>query len=273
MDKLKRIEKYIFEFFNNRIDRFNAFYQSTYRDRQTGIYYLKDGALLMDLLHNIHGSIEDEYYSENLIPHRFPTPDALFRSLDAFKQLLNENQKLLDINYKKEHTDYIVHEIQRIKDELIEMIDYSKKLWDYEDTLVPYQELRYKLITRNIPDFINILKSILASVSYAITKVQEGYHHSNVHLILKLLGFDIIAEETTNLGRIDAVIRFSDTIYIMEFKFNKESDLSKEALQQIKDKKYPEKFFYEKKDIFAIGVSFSEKERNINGFVFEQIKQ
>jgi hypothetical protein len=137
--------------------------------------------------------------------------------------------------------------------------------------VIPYQELRYKLITKNVPDFIDILKSILASVSYAITKTQEGFFHSNVHLILKLLGFEIISEEQTNNGRIDSVIRFSDIIYIVEFKFNENEDLSNEALQQIKDKEYALKFAYEKKDILGIGVSFSKDNRNINGFKFEKL--
>lgn len=273
MSKVKRIEKYLFEFFSNRFEDFDMFYRSTHRDRHTGIYNLKDGNRIMDFIISIHSNIEDHFYYEHLVPHKFATPDALFRSLDLFKKYLNENQKLLDKNYKRENTSYIIHETQKIKTELVEMIDYAKKLYDYEDTLIPYQELRYKLITRNIPDFVNILKSIMASVSYAITKTLEGYFHSNVHLTLKLLGFDVISEEQTNNGRIDAVIRFSDTIYILEFKFNNEDDLSADALQQIKDKRYPEKFFIENKEIIAIGISFSEKTKNINGYVFEQIHE
>ncbi len=103
----------------------------------------------------------------------------------------------------------------------------------------------------NVPEFIKLVRSILASVSYAITKAKEGYFHSNVHLILKLLGFEILAEDTTNQGRIDAVIRFTDRIYIVEFKFDKDLDLSNQALVQIKQKKYAEKFIYEKKEIIG----------------------
>jgi Holliday junction resolvase-like predicted endonuclease len=272
MDKIKKIEKYLFDFFDNRFEDLNGFYWSTHQGRQYGIYKLKDGNFLLDFLNDIHGNIEELYYHKNLIPHKFVTPEVLLTSLDAFKKHLNDNQILLDENFKGEDTSDIVNKIQQIKNELIEMIDYAKKIYDYEDTVVPYEELRYKLITHNIPDFISILKSILASVSYAIAKTQEGFYHSNVHLILKLLGFEIISEETTNTGRIDAVIRFSDKIYIVEFKFNKEEDLSKEALQQIKDKEYALKFKIEKKkDIFGIGISFSKKTKNINGFIVEQL--
>jgi hypothetical protein len=273
MDKIKRIEKYLFDFFSNRYEDLDEFYKSTYRDRKWGIYKLENGSRLLDFLMSIHSIVEVQYHFKNLIPHKFATPEALLSSLDAFKKFLNDAgyQKYLDENFKGENTNYMVNGIQNLKNELIQMIDYTKKIYDYEDTIIPYQELRYNLITHNIPDFITILKSILASVSYAITKTQEGFFHSNVHLILKLLGFEIISEEITNIGRIDATIRFSDKIYIIEFKFNKNEDLSAEALQQIKDTEYALKFTVEKKEIFGIGISFGKETRNINGFKVEQL--
>jgi hypothetical protein len=271
MDKIKRIEKYLFDFFSSRFDHIDSFYRSTHCDRRDGIYRLDEGPRLMDFIISIHANIQEDLYSKNLIPQKFATPEALLSALQRFKEYLLENQKYLDINYNGEQTSYIVTYTQQIKDELIQAIDYIKTIYDYEDSVIPYQELRYKLITKNVPDFIVILKSILASVSYAITKTQEGFFHSNVHLILKLLGFEIISEEQTNNGRIDSVIRFSDVIYIVEFKFNENEDLSNEALQQIKEKEYELKFAYEKKDIFGIGVSFSKDNRNINGFKFEKL--
>lgn len=167
----------------------------------------------------------------------------------------------------------MINELQRIKDDLIAMVDYVKKIYDEEEAFIPYQELRFQLITKNIHGFVATLKSIMASVSYAIAKVKEGHFHSNVHVILKLLGFEIIAEETTNMGRIDAVIRLSDLIYIIEFKFGKDKDLSPEALQQIKDKRYAEKFLIERKEIVGVGVSFDEGNRNINGVTYEQLNK
>jgi hypothetical protein len=57
-------------------------------------------------------------------------------------------------------------------------------MYDMDDGLIPYQEFRYEFITRNVLEFIKLLRSILASVSYCITKTREGCFHSNVHLIL-----------------------------------------------------------------------------------------
>jgi len=266
VDKIKRIETYLHNFFSNRFEDLDDFYKAIRQNRTWEIYKLENGNFLLDYVNTIHSYIEERYNFEKLVPHKFVTLEALLTSFEGFEKMLTEGQSDLDLNFKGEETYYIVNTIQHLKDELLEMIHHVRKLYDIEDAIVPYQELRYKLITHNIPDFIAILKSIIASVSYAISKTSEGYFHSNVYLILKLLGFEVLPEDTTNIGRIDAVIRFSDKIYILEFKFNENKDLSDEALQQIIDKKYAQKFVYEKKEIYGIGVSFGKKDRNINGY-------
>lgn len=271
MDKINRIEKYLFDFFSSRYEFIDLFYRSTHRDRHYGVYKLKSGHRIMDFIISIHANIGDKFYAEKLIPQNFATPDALLHSLDIFKKYLNDNQNLIDLNFCGEETDFVIYDLQKIKDELIQAIDYTKIIYDYEDTVIPYQELRYKLIVNDISGFVDVLKSILASVSYAITHSQEGFYHSNVHLILKLLGFDILSEEMTNNGRIDAVIRFSDKIYIVEFKFSNNKDTSDIALQQIKEKEYALKFTVERKDIFGIGISFGKDKKNVNGFKSEKL--
>ena len=47
-------------------------------------------------------------------------------------------------NIDKDNTSYIVSEIYPIKTELIQAIDYTKNIYDFDDTVIPYQELRYK---------------------------------------------------------------------------------------------------------------------------------
>ena len=272
MNKIERVEKYLHDFFSNRFEDFDFFYKVTYRDRTYGIYKLEHGPKLMDLLHSIHGIIEDNFNFKKLVPHKFATPDMLFVALNGFKKKLLDNQKFITPNLKGEDTDYIISEISQIKDDLINAIEYSKQIYDYADAIIPYQELRYHLIKRDINKFIKTLKSIFSSVSYSITKDKEGYYHSNIFLILKLLGFEILAEEETNTGRIDAVIRFIDTIYILEFKFHNTTDLSQTALKQIKTFKYADKYYVEKKVIYLMGISFSKKEKNINGFKSEKLR-
>ncbi|GGA95950.1 PD-(D/E)XK nuclease domain-containing protein [Mucilaginibacter rubeus] len=271
MTPIDRIEHYLRAFFSERFDSLDFFYRTTHQQRTWGIYKLKHGTKLMDFVISIHARVEDHLHFDHLIPHKFVTPERLFKFLNDFKSFLNSKQYMLDDNFEGEDTDMIITYIQEFKDDLVDMVDYVKKLYDQEEAIIPYQELRYQLITKNINGFVTTLKSIMASVSYAIVKVKEGYFHSNVHVVLKLLGFEIISEEMTNIGRIDAVIRLSDLIYILEFKFGDNEDLSQQALNQVKLKKYAQKFLIERKEIIGVGISFDEKQRNINGLVYERI--
>ncbi|HMZ61422.1 MAG TPA: PD-(D/E)XK nuclease domain-containing protein [Leptospiraceae bacterium] len=85
------------------------------------------------------------------------------------------------------------------------------------------------------------------------------------YLIFSLIGMKIKTEVKTNIGRIDAVIDDNHT-YIFEFKLN---GTKAQALQQIKDRKYHEKYTNKGKSIYLIGVEFQN--RNIGEYVYEII--
>ena len=78
------------------------------------------------------------------------------------------------------------------------------------------------------------------------------------------MGFKIRTEVKKNIGRVDAVVE-SNSIYIFEFKL---SGTKEEALAQIKNKKYYEKYLDKGKDIYLVGVEF--KDRNIGDFIIEK---
>ncbi len=99
----------------------------------------------------------------------------------------------------------------------------------------------------------------------------EGYYSSIFYTYFTALGLDVRGEDYTNTGRIDLSVVMDNTVFIFEFKV---LDLDKSktgALQQIKNKKYYEKYKDLKKTIFCIGIEFSGKERNISGFEWEQM--
>ncbi len=116
------------------------------------------------------------------------------------------------------------------------------------------------------------LTSLYASIPYHLfTKTSihkyEGYYVSVFYAYIKALGFDFIGEDVTNKGRIDLTLKLNNSIFIIEFKID-----GKDALKQIKDKKYHEKYLNDKKDIFLIGIEFNTKEKNISKFEWEKIK-
>lgn len=101
----------------------------------------------------------------------------------------------------------------------------------------------------------------------------EGYYASVVYAYLCSLGFDLIAEDTTNHGRIDLTVFTETRIYIIEFKVNELIAEKSTALKQIKSRNYHEKYLNRSRDIYRIGMDFSRKKRNIVGFEWDMISQ
>ena len=115
----------------------------------------------------------------------------------------------------------------------------------------------------------NSLISIFASIPYNnytnnTIQTYEGFYASVVYIYLQSLGIEIIGEDVTNKGRIDLTLFIEDKIYILEFKVGTE-----DALAQIKDKNYAQKYLAEGKDIYLVGINFDEQERNISEFRWE----
>ena len=94
----------------------------------------------------------------------------------------------------------------------------------------------------------------------------EGYYASIVYCYFASLGLDVKPEDPTNHGQIDLAIRFEDRIYLLEFKVVELAG-NGSALQQIKEKKYHEK--YAGKDVYLVGIEFSHEDRNIVNFEWE----
>ena len=72
------------------------------------------------------------------------------------------------------------------------------------------------------------------------------------------------------MGRIDMTLQFNKQVYIFEFKVVELSPEG-EALQQIKDKAYADKYRTLKQPIHLIGIEFSKANRNIVSFEHESV--
>jgi hypothetical protein len=77
------------------------------------------------------------------------------------------------------------------------------------------------------------------------------------------LGADVEAEGQTADGRFDIALKMADTIYIMEFKFNK---TSAEATEQILTKDYAVRFAADPRPVWAVGLNISTDRRTIESY-------
>ena len=69
---------------------------------------------------------------------------------------------------------------------------------------------------------------------------------------------------TPNKGRIDCVLTTNEVIYVIEFKLH---GTKEQALQQIIDNQYPQKYSLQDRKLCLIGVEFDQPSRNIGGYV------
>jgi len=117
-----------------------------------------------------------------------------------------------------------------------------------------------------VKDALYTLFASLPYQNYANNNISiyEGFYASVAYAFLASLAVPLIGEDTTNRGRIDLTLNMEQKIYIIEFKVG-----SGDALQQIKAKKYYEKYRNMHKDIYLVGINFDELERNVSEFTWE----
>ena len=280
--KIKELENelsvYVSEWLDARWQHWSCVYKSIHRDRRTGIYRLKQGEKLLDYLNSIMGIIEDHLgmdKGQHLIPSKFSSINQFAQFLQNFTQYLRDNYYLIETNFNKEQTDIIVADIANMVNEIIEMSNRCLDIILVDDNVpIPYQQVKKSLYKGEIKKFVSLLNCIIKSIPYLIykEKFNEGYFHSFFHVALTLIGMRPLSEVATSDGRIDMVIDCPKAIYIMEFKYSpNDKDLSKVALEQIKDKKYHQPFILQQKTIVGIGYSFGERSRQITNYRAETL--
>ncbi|MEA2099270.1 MAG: AAA family ATPase [Campylobacterota bacterium] len=127
------------------------------------------------------------------------------------------------------------------------------------------------LFDANFENIEKEFKTLFASIAYNnFTGVKlyeyEGYFVSVFYAYIKAFGVDVVAEDVTNKGRIDLTIKMPNSIFVMEFKVD-----GTNALQQIKDKKYHEKYISENMPIYLVGIEFDKEDRNISCVEWEMV--
>ena len=127
----------------------------------------------------------------------------------------------------------------------------------------------------NIDKIKDILYSFFASIPsdwYRKNELQdyEGYYASVIYALFNGAGLRTIAEDATNTGRIDLTVLWESNAYVVEFKVVEDKAEAK-ALNQIKEKRYFDKYVSKYSSIYLIGIEFSKKERNIVSFDWEKL--
>jgi hypothetical protein len=115
-------------------------------------------------------------------------------------------------------------------------------------------------------DMLETLKIFFSKVPNTISIRQEKYYQTIFYTVFILIGAMTEAEVNTHIGRIDAVVKTPERIYLFEFKLG---GTAEEALQQIKDKHYAAPYLDDGREIICAGVAFGLEERNLTDWLIE----
>ena len=97
----------------------------------------------------------------------------------------------------------------------------------------------------------------------------EGYYASVFYSYFAGLGLDIVVEDSSSHGRLDMAVHFNGQIYLFEFKVVEMTPVGA-AMDQLKARRYADKYRAEGQPIYLIAVEFSRDARNLAGFEVER---
>ena len=174
------------------------------------------------------------------------------------------------IDYIKKSGNYrLSYPNLEVKNSFLQLLIKSSTKYREADIRNYYASLQTALEESDVESFIKTMKIFYANIPYTSQdKQKEQDYQLLFYAMLKLLGFTIVVEEPTNIGRIDAVITMNDYIYVIELKVDKSAKL---ALRQIEGKKYYEKYMRSGKKLIAVGINFDSNEKNISDFEIKEL--
>ena len=104
---------------------------------------------------------------------------------------------------------------------------------------------------------------MLENIPYTLHVGNEKYYHSLFLSWMLAMGFTAHGEVMTGSGRIDAVLEQTDTVVVCELKYHaktKTAALLRNAVKQIRDRRYYGKYLDRGKKIVLLALAFSGKE-------------
>ena len=269
-EKELELSKYLEEWVNNHYKDWSEFYYDVVQHQANGINLLEEAGLLKDLLNQIMGTLEGRFALPNINSHLIPTQFAsvshLINYLERFKGIINQYKPAIEKNIKGEVIDnYIISGICNMVDQIDGVVDRCIKAYKSDEIPKPFQSLRETLLDKNIEGFVELANSIFKGVPYLSrkTRFNEGHFQTMIQILLTVLGFEPIVEQTISDGRIDMVVTLEKLVYIFEFKYTSgEKSQANAALKQIKDKGYADPYKITAKEIIGVGVSFCKQTKN-----------
>lgn len=115
-------------------------------------------------------------------------------------------------------------------------------------------------------DFMERMQNLFDNGDYEIEGKMEKYYHNAVALLFMLLGMYVKTSAHTARGRMDCTVETDKFIYLFEFKLDKTAE---EALSQIDERGYADKYKLDPRKLYKIGVNFSSEKKTIDKYLIK----
>ena len=172
-----------------------------------------------------------------------------------------------NLEVKSSLTDYVLDYLTQLP---AAKVEYQNRLYDL-------------LMAADLSGLKDLFHAFFASIPFDWYRKNElsgyeAYYASIFYCYFTALGLDVTAEEMTNRGRIDMAVRLDGRVFILEFKVVEIDRAGKKAIEQIKERRYWERYqtagagHCACPEIYLVGVEFSSKDRNITRFDWERMQ-
>ena len=108
------------------------------------------------------------------------------------------------------------------------------------------------------------VRCFFENIPYDLQVKYEKYYQSLFVSIFLMLKARVSCEVKTARGRIDVVVETSKFVYVLEFKVR---GTSEEAIRQIDEKGYADRFASDPRKVFKIGCAFDWEKRNLGQWI------
>ena len=140
----------------------------------------------------------------------------------------------------------------------------------YDDIGLEINNLRVALRDKNIDRALSIIKSAIADLPTVVKKdMCENYYESVTHLMFRMTGWRVVSELQNVCGRSDVVVASKDSVFIFELKMDKGrsfEEVAEEALAQIDENGYSQRFAVSGKTMYKVVLVFSSEGKGLLGW-------
>ena len=274
MAKLKK--KYDgYHFSEDLVDIYNPFSLcNAFETKKLGDYWFETGTptFLINLLKQKYFSIPD---LEGNVEMTVKTFDEYKMSYENMVPLLFQSGYLTIRSYTKEFNTYMLgfpnDEVRyAFLDRLMRV--YTSACNNSSSPFV-VNEFVNSIRKGDIDKVLTLIKALMASIPYDSLPpdklfLREHNYQTAIYLIFFLMGQYVRTEVHGSVGRSDVEVETADSIYIFEFKVGGKPQ---DAIAQIKEAGYADKYSASKKNVFIIGAVISRNKRTVGKWLVEKI--